>query len=366
MLGAPATSRVPTMRPRLKAYNRTVAPGAILLVPDSGVEITLGDPDGRVLALLELLDGTRTIEEIAAALDTPVPDVVEGVAALDEAGLLEDADATTELTPRQRERYFSNLAFFGAFAGLSRSRYSFQEALCNSHVLLLGVGGLGSTLLMNLAGLGVGRVTALDNDKVELKNFSRQFLYSEADIGQPKLPRALERARSFNSELELVPVERWVEGPEDVAPLLPGVDLVLSAIDQPVEVQTWVDEACVGAGVPYITGGMQIGRGQYFSVEPGVSGCRACWRRAAAREHGGLPPIDRPERVNRGIGPVASLLGSLIALEALRYLTRFAPPISAGKLWIVDFATGDSDVGYEWPRDPECSLCGSAVAAETR
>src|SRR5439155_24831597 len=107
------------------------------------------------------------------------------------------------------------------------------------------------------------------------------------------------------------------------------------------------------------------GRGRYCWVGPAVSGGRPGGRRAAEGEQGALPPIDRPERVNRGLGPVASLLGSLIALEAVRYLTRFAPPISAGKLWIVDFATGHSDVGYEWPRDPDCSLCGSAVAAET-
>ena len=350
------------VQPCLKSYSRLAQNGEITLTRETGVELTLPDPDGQVLALLDLLDGTRTIDEATRAMvgrwpDLTPADVAEGVAALDAAGLLEDAAAPTTLSSWQRERYSSNLAFFGTFADLGRSRDTYQATLRRAHVVLLGVGGLGSTLLFNLAGLGVGHVTALDCDRVELKNLARQFLYSEAEVGQPKLGRAVARARAFNSELRITPVERWVTGPDDVAPLLPGADLVLSAIDQPAEVQEWVNDACVAAGVPFITGGMQVARGVYYSVLPGRSSCLACWRGAEART-AALPRY--PERVNRGIGPVASLMGALIALEAVRYLTGFAPPVSAGKLWLVDFATGQADVGYAWPRLPGCPVCGPA------
>jgi molybdopterin/thiamine biosynthesis adenylyltransferase len=355
------------VRPCLKAFTRLVENGEITLTRETGVEMTLPDPDGQVLTLLGLLDGRRTIDEVSRAMIGRWPGltpagVAEGIAALDAAGLLEDAAAPTTLSDWQQERYSSNLAFFGTFADLTRSRDSFQVALRRAHVVLLGVGGLGSTLLLNLAGLGVGQVTALDCDRVELKNLARQFLYSEAEVGQPKLGRAVARARAFNSELRVRPVERWVTGPDDVAPLLPGADLVLSAIDQPAEVQEWVNDACVAAGVPFITGGMQVGRGMYYSVLPGRSSCLACWRGAEAPA---AAPSGYPERVNRGIGPVASLMGALIALEAVRYLTGFAPPVSAGKLWLVDFATGRSDVGYAWPRLPGCVVCGP-VARGTR
>jgi molybdopterin/thiamine biosynthesis adenylyltransferase len=360
------------VRPCLKqSYTRLVANGEITLTRETGVEMTLPDPDGQVLALLDLLDGDRTIDEVSRAMAERWPgltadDVAEGIAALDGAGLLEDAAAPTTLSAWQRERYSSNLAFFGTFADLTRSRDSFQEALRRAHVVLLGVGGLGSTLLLNLAGLGVGQVTVLDCDRVELKNLARQFLYSEAEVGQPKLGRAVARARAFNSEVRLTPVERWVTGPEDVAPLLPGADLVLSAIDQPPEVQEWVNEACVAAGVPFITGGIQAGRGLYYLVIPGRSSCLACWRDAEAPAGATVTPAGRPERVNRALGPAASLMGALIALEAVRYLTGFAPPVSAAKLWLVDFATGRSDVGYAWPRLPDCPVCGPEASAGAR
>jgi molybdopterin/thiamine biosynthesis adenylyltransferase len=168
------------------------------------------------------------------------------------------------------------------------------------------------------------------------------------------------RAQAFNSELRITPVERRVAGPEDIAPLLPGADLVLSAIDRPDEVQTWVNQVCVAAGVPFITGGMQTARGLYYSIDPGRSGCLACWQTAQRIARRGAPPVERPDRINRGIGPVASLMGALVALESVRYLTQFAPPISAGRLWLVDFATGQLEVAFDWPRLPDCAVCASA------
>jgi molybdopterin-synthase adenylyltransferase len=267
-------------------------------------------------------------------------------------GLLEDAAARPGLSEGQLERYASNLAFFSTFATLRRSRFKFQEALRHARVLLLGVGGLGSTLLFDLAGLGVGHVTLVDVDRVELRNFSRQFLYDERDVGQVKVFRAAERVRRFNREMDVVPVPTRIESARDVAELAADVELVLSAIDQPDTVQDWVNEACVAARVPFVSGGMQAARGVYYSVHPGRSGCLACAKAA------GTGP-QRPQRVNRGIGPVASLMGGLVALEATRYLTGFAPPVSAGRQWLVDFATGQVAQAFEWERLLDCPVCSS-------
>jgi molybdopterin/thiamine biosynthesis adenylyltransferase len=346
-------------------YNRAVADGEITLLPDTGIELSLPDPEGQVAALLDLLDGDRTLGEVASVLRQRWPslsraDVEEGIAALNEAGLLEDVQAPTTLTGRQQERYTSNLEFFATFATLDKSRHSFQEVLRQARVVLLGVGGLGSCLLMNLAGLGVGRVTLLDADRVELKNLVRQFVYDESMLGRSKVECAAARVRSLNSEVAVDFVERRVDGPGDIAPLLDGADLVLGALDQPQEVRYWVNEACIAAAVPLVTGGFQAGRGLYFSVDPARSGCAECLRLNIQPE--GKGRFMRAPAVNRGIGPVATMIGSLIALEAVRYLTGFAPPVAAGKLWLVDFATGEVSVGYEWSRAPDCPVCGSQGA----
>src|ERR1700730_6313293 len=160
------------IRPKLKDYAWIIDGSDIVLSSDTGVQMTLTDSDGRVLTLLENLDGTRTVGELVETLSHSLhisrEDVAAAISALDEAGLLEGAATNTTMTGWEQERYFSTLAFFATFASLSTSRHSFQMKLRRSHVVLLGAGGLGSTLLFNLAGLSGGRVTALDADNVEV------------------------------------------------------------------------------------------------------------------------------------------------------------------------------------------------------
>jgi molybdopterin/thiamine biosynthesis adenylyltransferase len=215
-------------------------------------------------------------------------------------------------------------------------------------------------LLMNLAGLGVGHVTVVEYDVIELRNLARQLFYNERQIGSPKLGHAVARAEALNSAMEITAVEGRVEGPQDVASLVGGADLVLSLIDHPYEVPYWVNQACVEAGVPFITGGILPTRGIYYSVDPGRSGCLECLPAGTGVGERAVDPVSRTapaERVNCAIGPTAGLMGSLVGLEAVRYLTGFAPPIAAARQWLVDFRTGETTVGYSWPRVPDCPLC---------
>ena len=163
--------------------------------------------------------------------------------------------------------------------------------LIDSHVVVLGAGGLGSAVVQNLAGLGVSALTLLDFDLVELRNFARQFTYTEAQRGLPKVEQVAAWVHAFDSRIEVTAVNDAGHGPDDVRALLSGADLVVSAIDDPDEVDLWVNEACVGAGVPFIRGGLSYVQGLYWSVDPGRSACRHCLElhRAASRA-GRRPP----------------------------------------------------------------------------
>ena len=296
-------------------------------------------------------------------------EVDDALAQLDELGWLEAADATALLSGYERERYFSNLAFFDAFTSLDRHREAIQFRLLQSHVVLLGAGGLGSSVLQNLAGLGVGRVTLLDFDRVELKNLARQFTYGEAQIGLPKVEQVAAWVTAFNSRMAVTAVNARVEAPRDIAPLLGAADLVVSAIDQPNDIDLTVNEACLRAGVPFIRGGLSYTQGLYWSVDPGRSPCLLCletYRRARARNEDAVvvewPTVLRAEQPNRAIGPVAQMLGALVAMEALRYLTGIVPPVSAGTYQLVNFAADCSIISDPWPQDPDCPLCAAARA----
>lgn len=358
------------MRPMLK--NAVVhRDGADLLVmTEPETLITLSDPEGRVEVLLGLLrDGTRDLAELADALerDGAVPTVAEvgeAIGSLDGLGILADAEPAARLSADERERYFSNLAFFDTFASLTRAAASFQRDLLDAHVVFLGTGGVGSSVIQALAGAGVGSMTLLDNDVVEVRNFARQYLYRERDLGAPKVERAAEWVRAFDSRIVVRTVRRWIGGPDDVEPLLEDADLVVSGVDNPLEIDSWVNQACVGRGVPFVRGGMWPRRIVYYSVDPGRSPCLECSRqpsRLAPAANGASAEVMLTglDRVNRGIGPVASMVGSLVSMEALRYLTGFAPPIAAGRHRFVDLVTGEEEVAA-WQPWPECPVCQSA------
>lgn len=358
------------MIPKLKNAVWERAGDDLYVVSEPETQLVLSDPTGQVEQLLGLLrEGTRDAAQLGAALagvglPATSAEIGDAIAALDELKLLVDATAPVRLSEGQAERYFSNLAFFTTFASLDRSPAWFQSALLDAHVVFLGTGGLGSTAIQAMTGAGAGRMTLLDNDVVELRNFARQYLYRTQDIGLPKVERAAAWVRAFSPGTDVRTVSRWIGGPGDIADLLTGADLVISGVDQPAGIDLWVNEACVAAGVPYVRGGMIAQRLAYWSVDPGRSPCLACHQHelaATAPDHGVGAELRRAEleRVNRGIGPVASMVGALVAMEALRYLTGFAPPIAAGCERFVDFATGDQEV-QRWTGWAGCPVCPTA------
>lgn len=342
--------------------------GAVLtLMADQSRTIELDDPTGDVGALLAALrDGTEDAATLTARLresghDTDVDTVRAAIEALDELRVLERSETSIGRRPKDHRDY-SNLAYFDLFSSLDVTAEDFRSSLAGAHVVQLGVGGLGSNVLQSLCGLGVGRLTLLDNDLVEPANFARQFVYREEQIGTPKVERAAQWARSFHSDVDVRTVSRWVGGPADLADLLGDADLVVSGIDQPNDIDLWVNEACTGAGVPWIRGGMFGTMVVYFSVDPGSSACYRCsWTES---DQGLVRRLsDGLNRVNRGIGPAAALVGSLVAFEALRYLTGFTAPYAAGASVVLDTADGCRQTRTEWTRDPGCPDCARSPLA---
>jgi molybdopterin/thiamine biosynthesis adenylyltransferase len=343
------------------------------VVFDAREAITLSDPSGQIAALLsELSRIPQTLGELSDSLarrgiEVAADDVRVALGGLDSLGLVEDADHRWLGEPDADARHFSNLSFYGTYAGLHRPRAAYVRRLREAHVLVLGVGGGGSAVVQCLAGLGVGRLTLVDRDRVEPRNFARQFLYRHQDIGRPKTERAAEWVREYDPGIEVRAVERWISGPADLADLTEGAegaDLIAGGIDGHPDAGMWVNEAAVRAGIPFVGGGGTRSQIMYQSVIPGRTACLACDgadRPAAGTSAGAaLRLAEKIELSNPLTGPMATLIGSLIAFEAQRHLTGFEPPRAAGGRVVLDLRTGLAPEWQPFTPNPDCPVCALA------
>ncbi len=211
-----------------------------------------------------------------------------------------------------------------------------QRRLRAARVLLIGAGGLGSPIALYLAACGTGTLGIVDDDVVELGNLQRQILYRSADAGEPKAACAARALRDLDPETEV----RAFAGrftARTAARLLHGWDLVIDASDN-FTTRYLADDACTRAQIPHVWGAVLQTEGQ-FSVfwhdPPAGTGCR--YRDLyPAPPPAGFTPSARHAGI---LGPLCGVVGSYMALEAIKLITG-AGPVALGTLHLVDALTG--------------------------
>ncbi len=270
------------------------ADGALyLLRGPAGGDCVIREPPAAVPALLRALEAGGTPAELAAAAPAAAPDLDGMLAALDAAGVLEPLAAAPE-----DERLSRQLLYLGDRAPRGSHAAELQARLERAHVVILGCGGLGSWVAAGLACSGIGRLTLVDDDVVELSNLNRQLLFTEADIGRPKVDAAAASLRAFDAGSTSSPrAPRSRARPTSPAPSR-ARDLVAACADRPpYEIARWINRACARAGIPHISAGqlpptVRVGP----LVVPGATACLACLELALREEN---PLYDRLEALRR-------------------------------------------------------------------
>jgi adenylyltransferase/sulfurtransferase len=220
-----------------------------------------------------------------------------------------------------------------------------QARLGAARALVVGAGALGSPVVQYLAGAGVGHLTIIDGDSVEISNLSRQPLHREADLGAPKAASAAAAAAAINSEIEVVAEPRRL-APEEAAGAVAAFDVVCDATDD-FAIKFALNDACVGAGVPLVHAAILQYGGQLTTVVPGGP-CYRCLFGAAP------DPAAVPTCAQAGIlGSVAAVVGGLQATEALKLILGVGEPLS-GRLLVYDGLRPRVRT-VDFGRDPECA-----------
>ncbi len=221
-----------------------------------------------------------------------------------------------------------------------------QANLGAAHVLVVGCGALGSPAADLLVRAGVGRVTLVDRDVVEITNLHRQTLFAQADVGDAKAESAARRLREVNSavlvrgvaaDVSHRNVERLLGGmasaAEEMDGAWPAADVVVDGTDN-FETRYLLNDACVKRGAALVYAGAVGTRLTQMTIVPGVTPCLRCLFPEAPAP-GSMPTCD-----TAGIlGPVSSIAGSLEAMEALRVIVA-RRTFERGSLVEIDGWTG--------------------------
>ena len=203
-----------------------------------------------------------------------------------------------------------------------------QKKLADSKILIIGAGGLGSPAAMYLAAAGVGTVGIADADSVDLSNLQRQILHTTADVGKRKVDSAKETLEAINPDVNVVPYDEYVYS-GNIMDMISGYDFIIDGTDN-FPAKFLINDACVMAKKPFSHGGILRFQGQLMTVIPGETPCYRCVFRNPPKK--GAVPSCREAGV---IGAMAGVIGSMQALEAIKYVTG-AGELLAGKMLTFD------------------------------
>ena len=227
-----------------------------------------------------------------------------------------------------------------------------QSRLLQSHVLLIGAGGIGCPAIQYLAAAGVGTISAVDDDIISLSNLQRQVLYSEAEIGQPKVDAAAKAVRRLNPDITFHAIKERITT-HTSAEILEGVDVVIDGSDN-FATRLIVNDLCLAARVPLVSAAIGQFHGQIGTFR-GWETDAPCYRCFVGDAH---DPDDCDDCATQGVlGAMCGLMGSFAAMEAIRALTGFGDD-TKGKLHIFD-GLKPAMRSLNLPKDPECRSCGT-------
>jgi molybdopterin/thiamine biosynthesis adenylyltransferase len=226
-----------------------------------------------------------------------------------------------------------------------------QKRLLAGKVLIIGAGGLGAPAAMYLAAAGVGTLGLVDADSVDLSNLQRQIIHGTGDVGRAKVESARRTIADLNPDVEVVAFEGRAEA-ANIMDLVAGWDFVLDGTDN-FPAKFLINDACVLSGKPFSHAGIIRFQGQLITWLPGQGPCYRCLFPAPP------PPGAVPTCRQAGIiGAMAGVIGSLQAMEAVKFLTGAGRPLTGALMTYDALAMEFRKIPVS--RRPSCPVCGES------
>jgi adenylyltransferase/sulfurtransferase len=225
-----------------------------------------------------------------------------------------------------------------------------QKKLKESKVCLVGVGGLGSPISIQLISMGVGHLRIIDRDVVERSNLQRQQLYSIDTLGKPKVEMAADRLKKMNPFAKVEPIPMSLT-PRNAVNLIKGFDVVVDGLDS-MTPRYAINRATQKLGIPYIFGGVITQVGNASTIIPGETACIECFQ-------GNIDDDSLPSCSVLGVHPsIINIIASIQVSETIRLLTH-RQPVLANKLLFCDLEDLSIDK-IQLSKLESCPVCGTS------
>lgn len=253
------------------------------------------------------------------------------------------------LNQQQRQLYLRNII-------LPEIGEAGQEKLLNAKVLVIGAGGLGSSVIQYLACAGVGNIGIVDNDIVEISNLQRQIIHNFSNLGDAKVLSAKQKIASLAPDVKIVDFRMRVNR-DNLALLLQNYDIVVDATDN-FPTRFVINEVCFKYQKTLIFGAVKGFQGQLsvFKSYQNNSPCYACFNPNIVDENFELPLSEK------GIlGAVAGTVGAMQATNTIKEILQIGDNL-VGKIQIIDFLKNNSRT-IILPKNRNCQICMAEISA---
>jgi adenylyltransferase/sulfurtransferase len=223
-----------------------------------------------------------------------------------------------------------------------------QQRLADARVLIIGLGGLGSSSSVYLAAAGVGHLVLVDFDEVDISNLQRQIVHATKDIGRLKVDSAKEHLLELNPEIKVTKVDHKIEN-EELEEHIKSSTVVLDCSDN-FQTRFAINDACVKHKIPLVSGAAIRFEAQVsvFDSRHEDSPCYRCL-------YGSEAEVEQSCTANGVISPLLGIVGSIQACEAMKIIMSLGETLE-GRLLLLDV------MHMEWHtaklnKDPNCPVC---------
>jgi bacteriocin biosynthesis cyclodehydratase domain-containing protein len=240
-----------------------------------------------------------------------------------------------------------------------------QERLSQARVALIGMGGIGNWVALNLIGSGLKELRLVDFDTIEETNLTRQILFSEKDIGKHKVVVAKNALSGKNKNTEITVHLSQIDGETALEEILKDIDFVVLSADRPARIHDWLDSVCIHKRIPYLNIGYRDGVGIVGPMTiPGETSCYQCFKHepdnnsTIHKEDSEIALMEEFEARYQApsFGPLNALVSAIGATEILKYLGQFGSIESHATEINIDPITFETERRH-YEKDTVCKQC---------